>query len=140
MTFAVSRLGDVLGFSEGQATWPGVEEAIRAGLPKTALLNVARLIETEPAEANELAFSVVPKSSLARRDTLTSEQGEKTERLARLFLHAEHVFGDQEAARGFLHRSHPELDGRTPLQAAGTELGGRAVERILTSVEFGLPV
>jgi putative toxin-antitoxin system antitoxin component (TIGR02293 family) len=140
MSYAAGRMNEVLGFSEAQAAWPGVEQAVRAGLPKSALLNVARLIETEPAQANELAFSVVPKSSLARRDILTPEQSEKTERLARLFLLAEHVLGDQPAARGFLHRAHPELDGRTPLQAAATELGGRAVERILTSIEYGLPV
>jgi putative toxin-antitoxin system antitoxin component (TIGR02293 family) len=140
MTFTVGRITEILGFSEAQSAWPGVDQAIRAGLPKAALLNVARLIEPEPALANELAFSVVPKSSLARRHTLTPEQSEKTERLARLFLLAEHVLGDPPAARIFLHRPHPELEGRTPLQAAATELGGRAVERILNSVEYGLPV
>jgi len=140
MTFVTGRITEILGFSEAQSPWPDVDQAIRAGLPKSALLNVARLIEPEPALANELAFSVVPKSSLARRDTLTPEQSEKTERLARLFLLAEHVLGDQPAARSFLHRPHPELDGRTPLQAAATELGGRAVERILNSIEYGLPV
>lgn len=133
-------MNEVLAFSEAPAAWPGVDKAVRAGLPKSALMNVARLIETEPAQANELAFSVVPKSSLARRETLTPEQSEKTERLARLFLLADYVLGDQAAARVFLHKAHPELDGRTPLQAAATELGGRAVERILNSIEYGLPV
>jgi putative toxin-antitoxin system antitoxin component (TIGR02293 family) len=140
MSFPTVRLNEVLGFAEAQATWPGIENAIRTGLPKSALLTVARLIETEPAQASELAYSVVPKSSLARRDTLTPEQSEKTERLARLFLLAEQTLGGQPAARTFLHRPHPELEGRTPLHAAATELGGRAVERILTAIEYGLPV
>jgi putative toxin-antitoxin system antitoxin component (TIGR02293 family) len=140
MNFATGRIIELLGFAEAQATWPRVEKAIRAGLPKSALLNVVRLIEPEPAQANELAFTVVAKSSLARRDRLTPEQSEKTERLARTFLLAEHVLGGQPEARVFLHRPHPELEGRTPLQAAATELGGRAVERILNSLEYGLPV
>jgi putative toxin-antitoxin system antitoxin component (TIGR02293 family) len=117
-----------------------MEDAVRAGLPKSALLNVARLIETDSAKANELAFSVVPKSSLSRRATLTPEQSEKTERLARLFALSETVFGDGAAARAFLHRPHPELAGKTPLDSAATELGGRRVETILNAIEFGLPV
>jgi putative toxin-antitoxin system antitoxin component (TIGR02293 family) len=145
MTFQSDRVTEILGFAEAVARWePGpasrMEEAIRAGLPKSALVKVARLIETEPVLANELVFSVVPKSSLARRDVLTPEQGEKTERLARLFAMAEMILGGADAARVFLHRPHPELKGRRPLDAASTELGGRAVERVLQSVEYGLPV
>ncbi len=146
MTFQSERVTEILGFAEAPVRWPepgpacSMEEAVRVGLPKSALFKVARLIETEPGQANELAFSVVPKSSLARRETLTQEQGEKTERLARLFALAETVLGGGDAARAFLHRPHPELKNRRPLDAAFTELGGRAVERILQSVEFGLPV
>ncbi len=150
MTYDSSRVSEILGFSEAPVSWPTpmggashpamVEEAVRAGLPKSALFNIARLIETDSVQANELAFSVVPKSSLARRATLTPEQSEKTERLARLFALAESVLGGQDAARVFLHRPHPELGGRTPLEAAATELGGRSVEKALYGVEFGLPV
>jgi putative toxin-antitoxin system antitoxin component (TIGR02293 family) len=146
MTFQSDRVTQILGFAEAVVRWPEpepaalMEEAVRAGLPKSALFKVARLIETEPVQANELAFSVVPKSSLARRETLTPEQGEKTERLARLFALAETVLGGSDAARAFLHRPHPLLNDRRPLDAAFTELGGRAVERVLQSVEYGLPV
>lgn len=146
MTTHPSRVSQILGFAEAVMPWPAaspnslVEDAIRAGLPKSALFNVARLIEPDSVRANELAFSVVPKSSLARRDTLTQEQSEKTERLARIFVLAESVLGGQEEARAFLHRPHPELVGRRPLDAAATELGGRQVEKLLYSVEYGLPV
>ncbi len=145
MEFQSARVTEILGFAEAAARFePGpnsrMEEAVRDGLPKSALVRVARLIETEPVLANELVFSVVPKSSLARRDILTPEQSEKTERLARLFAMAETVLGGEEEARVFLHRAHPLLNGRRPLDAASTELGGRAVERVLQSVEFGLPV
>jgi putative toxin-antitoxin system antitoxin component (TIGR02293 family) len=153
MDFEVNRVSEILGFAEAALAWPepsagarrpvqlaSVEDAVRAGLPKAALFNVARLIEGDAGRASELAYSVVPKSSLARRETLTPEQSEKTERLARLFALAESVLGGQDEARDFLHRPHPELEGRRPLDAAATELGGRGVEKILYSVEYGLPV
>jgi hypothetical protein len=39
-----------------------------------------------------------------------------------------------------MRRSHPELDGTTPLDAAATEHDMRYVERVLISAELGLPV
>jgi putative toxin-antitoxin system antitoxin component (TIGR02293 family) len=121
-------------------SWPVVEAAIVSGLPRAALDQVAAAICPEPAEATKLIHRVVPKSSLNRRGTLTQAQGEQTERLARLFAYATRVFGGAEDARIFMRRPHPELGGRRPLDAALTELGGRAVERILDSLAFGLPV
>ena len=117
-----------------------MEAAVRDGFPKSALYNVARMIEQDPGRANELAYTVVPKSTLARRDTLTPEQSERTERLARVFAHSRQVFGDDHEARDFMHRPHPELDGRRPLDALATELGARRVEHVLNAAEFGLPV
>jgi putative toxin-antitoxin system antitoxin component (TIGR02293 family) len=83
---------------------------------------------------------VVPKSSLSRRGTLTPAQGEQTERLARLFAYAQRVFGDADDARAFMHNPHPELQGRRPVDAALSELGGRAVEKVLDALAYGLPV
>jgi uncharacterized protein (DUF2384 family) len=50
------------------------------------------------------------------------------------------VFGDDDDARAFLQRPHPELQGRRPVDAALTELGGRMVESVLDAMFFGLPV
>ncbi len=129
----------LLGLSEAQAAWP-IEEAIARGLPRDALQRVARAISPDPAAANKLIHAVVPKSSLSRRGTLTPAQGEQTERLARLFAYARLVFGDADDARAFMHNPHPELQGRRPVDAALTELGGRAVERVLDALAYGLPV
>jgi putative toxin-antitoxin system antitoxin component (TIGR02293 family) len=118
----------------------GLEDAIRTGFPKSALYRVSRAIEPDPGRANELAYSVVPKSTLNRRETLTPEQSERTERLARLLAYAEQVFGDAAGAREFIHRPHPELAGQRPLDAATTELGARRVETVLSALEAGLPV
>jgi putative toxin-antitoxin system antitoxin component (TIGR02293 family) len=143
MDYDPHRIAEILGLPVG-ATVPRsilvLEDAIRRGFPKSALYNVSRAIEDDPGRANELAYSVVPKSTLNRRDVLTPEQSERTERLARLFAHAEQVFGDRADARTFIHRPHPELDGRSPLEVAAMELGARRVEQVLNALEFGLPV
>lgn len=130
----------LLGFGESQSTFWAMEQAIAEGLPRDALQRVASAIFPDPVEANRLVHSVVPKSSLSRRGTLTPAQGEQAERLARLFAYAKRVFGDVEDAREFMRRPHPELQGRRPVEAALSELGGRAVEHVLDGLAFGLPV
>jgi uncharacterized protein (DUF2384 family) len=50
---------------------------------------------------------------------------------------AEHVLDDE--ARRFLHAPHPELGGRTPIEAAATEQGAREVEAILWKAFYGIP-
>jgi putative toxin-antitoxin system antitoxin component (TIGR02293 family) len=129
-----------MGFGEAPQAPLVMEQAITHGLPRDSLQRVARAIWPDAAEANKLIHTIVPKSSLSRRGTLTQAQGEQTERLARLFSYAARVFGSIEDAREFMHRPHPEIDGRRPVDAALTELGGRAVEQVLDALAFGLPV
>ena len=118
----------------------GLENAISQGLSRDVLLDIAHTIWIDPVEATKLVHAIVPKSSLSRRGTLTPAQGEQTERLARLFRYACRVFGDEVDARTFMQRPHPELQGRRPLDAALSELGGRMVESVLDALFFGLPV
>jgi putative toxin-antitoxin system antitoxin component (TIGR02293 family) len=137
--FEIPEYAGLMGLSEAQTAWP-IEQAIARGLPRDALQRVARAISPDPTAATKLVHAVVPKSSLSRRGTLTPAQGEQTERLARLFAYAQLVFGDAGDARTFLHNPHPELEGRRPVDAALTELGGRAVEHVLDALAYGLPV
>ncbi len=138
--YEIPEPAGLMGFSEAQGQAWALDQAIAEGLPREALQRVARAIWPDPVEANRLVHTIVPKSSLSRRGRLTPAQGEQTERLARLFTYARHVFGNAEDAREFMHRPHPELGGRRPVDAALSELGGRAVERVLDALAFGLPV
>ncbi len=132
---------DLLGFGEAPQARLVMERAIVEGLSSEALRTVARAIwPDDPVEATRLIHAIVPKSSLSRRGTLTQHQGEQTERLARMFSYAARVLGSVEDARAFMRRPHPELDNRRPVDACLTELGGRAVERVLDSIAYGLPV
>jgi putative toxin-antitoxin system antitoxin component (TIGR02293 family) len=65
---------------------------------------------------------------------------EKTERLARVIPLAELLWDDVEAAQGFLNAPHPELQNRTPLDIASTELGARQAEDLVMRAIYGLPV
>ncbi len=49
------------------------------------------------------------------------------------------VWSDEDDAREFLSTPHPELEGRTPLDAALTELGVRRVEELVWKLFYGLP-
>ena len=117
-----------------------VERAVEAGLPRQALANLAHALWPDEHDAARWIYELVPKTSFFRRPVLTLDQSERTERVARLLAQAERVFGDAEDAREFLRRPHPELEGRSPLDAARTELGARRVETILDSIDLGLPV
>jgi putative toxin-antitoxin system antitoxin component (TIGR02293 family) len=143
MDYKPHRIADILGFSAATTVPPSIpvpQDAVRRGHPKSTLRNLSRAIETDPARANERAYSVVPKSTLNRRDTLTPAQSERTERLARLFAQAEHVFGDGADARTFIHRPHRELDRRFPLEVTAITLAARCVEQVLNALESDFPV
>lgn len=118
----------------------GIHAQVKEGVQVEDLRAVATDIWGDAAEANKLIHAIVPKTSLNRRGKLTQAQGEQTERLGRLFGMARMAFQDQEDARDFMRRPHPELGGRRPVDAALTEMGGRAVERVLDSLLYGLPV
>ncbi len=109
------------------------------GLPAGELRAVALRVCGDVVEANKLVHAIVPKSSLNRRGKLTLTQGEQTQRLGRLFDMARLAFQDTGDAREFMRRPHPELGGRRPIDAAMTEMGGRAVEHVLDCLLYGLP-
>ena len=117
-----------------------VEKAVEDGLPREVLRHVAeRIAGGDKVKVAALEWSIVPKTTLERRHTrLSSQESERTERVARLFVHARRALGSEDEARAFVTASHPELDGRSPLEAARTDLGTRRAERILNALEYGL--
>lgn len=70
---------------------------------------------------------------------LSPLESERTERVARIIAHAEYVWDDRDAAKEWLNLPHPLLDGKTPFQAALTDLGARRVEDILHRIFYGIP-
>jgi putative toxin-antitoxin system antitoxin component (TIGR02293 family) len=117
-----------------------IEKAVEKGLPRHALRHVAEwLAGGDKAKASALEWGVVPKTTLDRRQThLSPQESERTERVARLAMHALRALGSAAEAREFMTTPHPELDGRSPIEAAKTDLGTRHVEQVLHALEYGL--
>ena len=117
-----------------------LDDAVERGLPKATLRNVARRIFSDAAEQRALMHRVVPEATYKRRrELLSPAESGRTERLARVVAMAEDVWQDRERARHFLTTPHPEIGGKTPLDAALTELGARQAEEVMARIVYGLP-
>lgn len=135
-----------------------LERAIAGGLPKAALRRTAERVfprtrsaqhgakPTDRGEAQRLIYRTVPEATYKRRTRLSPAEGERTERLARVIANAEFVWADpksdaagRQQAHAWLTLPHPELENRTPLECAATELGARQVEQVLARLLYGLP-
>jgi putative toxin-antitoxin system antitoxin component (TIGR02293 family) len=139
-----ARVARVLGgrhvFGRTIGSLADLSRAVERGLPKSALRNTATHVFQSPAEQRRLMFRLVPEATYKRRrDRLSPQESERTERLARVVATAEYVWDDREAARAFLVSPHPALGGKSPLEAAMTELGARQVEDVLAKLFHGLP-
>jgi putative toxin-antitoxin system antitoxin component (TIGR02293 family) len=117
-----------------------IEKAVEKGLPRQALRHVAEwLAGGDNAKISALEWGVVPKTTLERRETqLSPQESERTERVARLSVHARRALGTEAEARDFMTTPHPELDGRSPIDAAKSDLGTRRTEQLLNALEYGL--
>ena len=73
----------------------------------------------------------------AKRQPLTVEESDRVVRLTRIQALTEDVFGDVEKANRWLRENLAILDGRAPLEVAGTESGARVVEQILAKIDWG---
>jgi putative toxin-antitoxin system antitoxin component (TIGR02293 family) len=117
-----------------------LNDAVERGLPKATLRNVARRVSSDAAEPRALMQRVVPEATYKRRrERLSAAESERTERLARVVATAEETWQDRERARRFLTTPHPEIGGKTPLDAALTELGARQAEEVMARIVDGLP-
>lgn len=134
------EIASVMALTPLPQTLAELEERIRHGLPKAALrAGVEHAIEGTDAR-RALLHRIIPEATYKRRrDRLTQDESEKTERLARLVATVAYVWGDENDVREFLARPHPELQGRAPLDVGLTELGARMVEELVWKLFYGLP-
>ena len=117
-----------------------LNDVVERGLPKATLRNVARHVFSDAAEQRAMMHRIVPEATFKRRrERLRPAESERTERLARVVATAEDVWQDREQARRFLTTPHPEIGGKTPLDAALTELGARQAEEVMARIVYGLP-
>jgi putative toxin-antitoxin system antitoxin component (TIGR02293 family) len=89
----------------------------------------------------EIENFIIPARTLrhrkANRETLTIEESDRLVRIARIQALAEDVFGDVEKANRWLRERLGILDGKSPLELARTEAGGRVIEQLLAKIDWG---
>ena len=141
---APTRIAEIMGgptvLRRRLASIDALSDAVSKGLPKAALRQTAGRIFEGRTEQRQLMNRIVPEATFKRRrERLSAAESERTERIARVMACAEFVWDNRPDARRFMTTPHPALRGRTPLDAALTELGARQVEEILDKVFHGLP-
>ena len=139
------RIAEILGGPQvlggPVASLMDLTHAVERGLPKSTLRNVVRRVFTDAKEQRRAMHRIIPEATYKRRrERLSPAESERTERLARVIALAEYVWGNAEEARRFLTTPHPELGGRSALDAAMTELGAREAEEVMYRILYGLPV
>ena len=98
----------------------GLANSILSGLPVSALDRLAGAVAPDDAR---FKFRLIPKATLERRKKsatrhLTSEEGDRLARLAKVYVFALDIYKDSNDVREFLNRPHAMLDGRPPLDVA----------------------
>jgi len=145
MSVAAEQIAKVLGgrrvLGRRVTSMRQLDDIVREGMPKTALDTfIDALGRSQYGEfAIQLRNKIVPRATYQRVDRFNLQVSETTERMARLYAMALSVFDDPQAAARFMANSHPELDDRTPFEAALTEIGGREVEEVIERGLHGLP-
>ncbi|WP_309085716.1 DUF2384 domain-containing protein [Chelativorans sp.] len=138
---AVANVADVLGLpsKEVAARSPfGLINRIEHGLPIEALDRIAQLLA--PGDA-QFKYRLVPKATYERRKSarrLSSEEGTRLARVARVWSLALDVWRSEDDARDFLFRPHPMIEDRRPVDVViQNEFGAELVIDILGSLKYG---
>jgi putative toxin-antitoxin system antitoxin component (TIGR02293 family) len=118
----------------------GLAHAIQKGLPVSALESLAQSVAPHDAR---FKFRLVAKATLERRrksedQRLSSEEGDRLARLAKVYSFALGIYKDPGKARAFLARPHAMLDDEAPLDVAlATGPGADLVINLLGRAAYG---
>ena len=115
-----------------------LEKIVDTGLPYQTIEKL--IAHIFPADKSKY-YEIIPASNWTRRKKtgyLTTEESQKTERIARIFAYAIEVWGTEAKARSFMQKPHPMLENRSPFAASLSELGAKQVEDILNRIRFGI--
>ena len=116
----------------------GLISRIEHGLPIDALEHVAKLLA--PGDV-QFKYRLVPKATFERRKSshrLSSDEGTRLARVARVWGLAFDVWQSEEEARDFLFRPHPMIEDKRPIDVViQNEFGAEMVVDILGGLKYG---
>lgn len=136
-------LGDDVVASLGASTGASLEALrhfVEQGVPTDAVEGLQRELKALGLpRPSQFVEAVASRANRARRESLTTEEGERFVRIAGAMARALDVWEDRNDAAAFLVTPHPMLGQDSPIERARSELGARQVEDLLTKLDLGLP-
>ena len=118
----------------------GLARSILDGLPVSTIERLATVVAPDD---RAFKWRLIPKATFERRKKstsklLTSDEGERLARLAKVFSFALEIYSEPTRVREFLSRPHAMLDGETPLEVAlATGPGADVVINLLGRAAYG---
>lgn len=112
---------------------------VKRGVPSKSVEPLGQFLgigKTELAKVLDLDRGT-PARLAAQNKPLPSHAGEGVVRLLELESLASDVFETESDAANWLRKSHPMLDGDSPLEAAGSSFGTQRVKDILLAIKYG---
>ena len=128
----------LLGLKETAASH--LVDTISKGLPFRAFETFVSSTHLSVSDAATLV-SIPPRTLTRRKQSgrLAPDESDRLLRASRVIGRAIELFdGDRESAKQWLARPQRALGGATPFQIASTEVGARAVERLVDQLELGI--
>ena len=130
----------------GQSAWRfdlrsdlELAEVVEKGLPTRA---VDEAVRSGIVEQEIIYRFVVPKRTLQRRrdaeSPLSPAESDKLTRLVRVVARAEIALGDPKKAELWMREPNRALQGKRPIDLLNTDVGARAVEKVLGRIEHGI--
>ena len=113
-------------------------QAVEKGLP-TQAVEVA--LKSGILDQEDVFHLVVSKRTLQRRrdeKRLSPEESDKLTRVVRVIARAELALGDPSKAERWIREPNRALQGKRPLDLLSSDVGARAVEKVLGRIEHGI--
>jgi putative toxin-antitoxin system antitoxin component (TIGR02293 family) len=133
------KIASIMALTSVPHSFAELDDLVSHGLPKNALKASVDRICLNNEDRKHLLYRIIPEATYKRRRaSLSVEESERAERLARVYATAQYVWNSDDDARAFLHAPHPMLQERTPLDVSMSELGARRVEELLWKLYYGI--
>lgn len=138
----MERLGGYQVFRSPAGTELQLAEAVRRGLPVSALDHMIRSLTPGTASQSEVYRVVGSARTLQRKRSrgapLSPDESDRLVRLARILVRAEEVLGEDDKARRWLATPNQALGEAKPLELLDSDPGTCAVEQLLGRIEHGV--
>jgi putative toxin-antitoxin system antitoxin component (TIGR02293 family) len=120
-----------------------IVEKVEEGLPISSLERLVKRLA--PGDA-QFIYRFIPRATFTRRKAkhgakLTLDEGNRVTAVAKVWDFAVEIYRNEERARAFMHRPHPLLEGRKPIDVAvATSVGADLVYELLGQALYGVAV